>query len=1654
MSNVIDERVVEMKFDNSKFESNAQTTLSTIDKLKQALRFENASEGINEVSKAAGNLKLDGIGEACETVSAKFTAFQVAAITVLSNITNEAYAAGKKIVSALTIDGAKDGFNEYEQKMGSVQTIMNSTGESLGTVMNYLEELNKYADQTIYSFSDMTTNIGKFTNAGVKLEDAVAAIKGVSNEAAVSGANAQEASRAMYNFAQALSAGYVKLIDWKSIENANMATVEFKNELLNTALALGTVVKEGDEYKTTTTNAKGKVSDLFDATHNFNEALNNQWMTTEVLTQTLAKYADESTDLGKKAYAAAQDVKTFSMMVDTLKEAIGSGWAVTWERFIGDFEHAKKLFTNITNTISDAISEQADARNKFIGDAFNKEGVANTSDWAKLKLSIEGAGADIETLQGIIIQTAKASGVSVDELIEQYGSFEKSLESGWLNSGILEKSLNQAEKLKYVSPEFTALAGAVSSANKPFQELKKSLTDVSGRTHVINGLTNIFRALSAILTPVKEAFRYIFPAKTGDQLKEALQNFEEFTKKLNVSGETAERIKTAFTGFFKVIAKGIDSVKAIGVALSPIGQIIKVLVVNFLEGAEYLGKFFNTLDDGDESVSKFQKILDAIRSKLQYFADNLQTYIDVAKESILKLKDILEESWNTGPLSYVASAIEKVKDALSGFKEGLSDGLKAFFGVMSTHFDGSGLEKVGNVLTKFGEVIKKVAKLIGEAIKPVIDKLKEFFSEMDILDSLAVGLEAGGISAVAGLLYKFVDNIGDLKEQLGVLTSPIETLSGFVQQMGDIFGALEEKIRVSVVKDFAVSVAILAASIYALSTVDAEAARRSLAVVSILVGEVAGIFAALSKLSSVSSTASNPLVAFFQNLGSAITGSIQAATLMATASAIKNIAISVGILALSMKVISDIPIGPMMASLAVISALLWELVGVTAVLSKVEGKLTKGTKALISMAASVIILAEAMKIIAGIDSVKLKDAFLVLTGILVELSIFMAVLGMDPGAKHAGALIALASAILILSGAMKVFETMSWEGMAKGLTAISVLLVELGVALNFMRASLPGAGALIVASGALLILSGALKVLETISWPGIGKGLATIGALLIEFAVGLTAMHMAIPGAIALTVAAAGIAILTPALIALGAVPMKTIASALGKLALAFVTIGTLGAVFGIVAPLIMAFAAALAVLSVAVVGIGAGLALAGVGLTALGTALGLLAEIGKESAERIVDTLQIILNGIISLIPNAIAAFGEGIIGIAKVIASGGPVIKDALNTVVEVIVQVFTENIPALTNAFGKFLLSLAEQTVEYAPRMADAFFSFIEAILGVIVEHIPKLVQAGIEIMVAFIKGIQETQNQLINAAIEAIIAFINGLADSIDKYTPQLIAAVKRLFNSIIDAMLLVLFNGNPKLVAKAKEIMGSFKSGISSRIGEVVNTIADMVSRMVSKVTERVGEFANAGRNMIAGFINGVREKTTEAINAVRDLGGNALNALTSKLKEHSPSRATYEIGSFFDQGFINAVKDGTSDVAKVTSELGETALSEIKDALSDGIDINPTITPVLDLSNIERGSAEISKISDKWDDLSIGSSTNNMATDVSKGFNDLSAMKSAANQNGLDLLRNALTTLGDKSNTMTQNNTFNISGDDPRAIADEISRVLQMQVERRGAVWA
>ena len=365
---VIDNKIVEIELQNKNFESNAKTTINTLEKLQEALDFSNTGRSIDSLNKNLQSVEFDRIANSVDKISEKFSLLGVIGFTALNNITNKLVDTGVAIAENLVIGQKNAGFAEYELKMGSIRTIMEGSKQPLIEVKEKLEELNKYADQTIYSFSDMTRNIGKFTNAGVDLDKSVAAIKGISNLAAISGQNAEAASRAMYNIAQSLSAGYVKLIDWKSIENANMATVEFKQQLLDTALAMGTVVKVGDKYQTTTTDLTGKMSQLFTATSLFNESLSHQWITTDVMVKTLNDYASEETEIGVRANKAATEIRSFSIMMDTLREASGSAWAATWEYIFGDLNQATELWTSLGGAIENALNKLSKPRNDVLKD--------------------------------------------------------------------------------------------------------------------------------------------------------------------------------------------------------------------------------------------------------------------------------------------------------------------------------------------------------------------------------------------------------------------------------------------------------------------------------------------------------------------------------------------------------------------------------------------------------------------------------------------------------------------------------------------------------------------------------------------------------------------------------------------------------------------------------------------------------------------------------------------------------------------------------------------------------------------------------------------------------------------------------------------------------------------------------------------------------------------------------------------------------------------------------------------------------------------------------------------------------------------------------------------------------------------------------------
>nr|WP_296955342.1 tape measure protein [uncultured Mediterraneibacter sp.] len=626
MSNVVDERVVEMRFDNAQFEKNVSTSMSTIQKLKQSLNFSGASKGLETISASANKVNFSGMLNGIETVNTRFSYLQATIQHQINNIVDSCVRAGHNIVAALTINPVKDGMAEYETQMNAVQTILANTqkeGTNVKVVNAALDELNHYADKTIYNFTEMTRNIGTFTAAGVKLDTSVSSIKGIANLAAVSGSTSQQASTAMYQLSQAIAAGTVKLMDWNSVVNAGMGGQVFQDALVRTAEHLKTGAKAAIE-------AKGS----------FRESLSEGWLTTEVLTQTLDQFATaadtekeyeaavkkfvsqgysqeqakQMADMARTANDAATKVKTFSQLIDTLKEALGSGWTETWRLIIGDFEEAKSLWTSVNDVLSPAIDKMSNARNALITSALGKSFSSLTKN---ISSALEPAAKAVDTVKEVTDSIGDLGSIVDDVIIGKFGNgqerFDALTEAG-KNYYVIQNKVNetlgcskrytqeqidaqnkllgisskatsstekesdatekltddQKEKLKtltklssvelknlgYSKEQIKTLKELTNTAKKlgmPVDDFIDKMDEINGRWILIDSFKNIGKALITVFTSLGSAFKEVFGTLKADTLFNAIAAFHKFTAALILNKDNAEKLKSTFKGLFAAI---------------------------------------------------------------------------------------------------------------------------------------------------------------------------------------------------------------------------------------------------------------------------------------------------------------------------------------------------------------------------------------------------------------------------------------------------------------------------------------------------------------------------------------------------------------------------------------------------------------------------------------------------------------------------------------------------------------------------------------------------------------------------------------------------------------------------------------------------------------------------------------------------------------------------------------------------------------------------------------------------------------------------------------------------------------------------------------------------------------------------------------------
>lgn len=1570
MSTTIDERVVEMRFDNKQFESNVQTSLSTLDRLKKSLNLSGAAKGFDEIDSASKKVNMNGLANAVESVRLKFSALEVMAVTALANITNSALNAGKRIVSALTIDPIKTGFQEYETQIGAVQTILANTqheGTNLQQVNRALDELNTYADKTIYNFTEMTRNIGTFTAAGVNLQTSVDSIKGIANLAAVSGSTSQQASTAMYQLSQALAAGKVSLMDWNSVVNAGMGGKVFQDALVRTSELLGTGAKNA-------INMYGS----------FRESLTKgEWLTTEVLTETLKQFAGayseadliqqgfsesqakEIAQMAKTAEEAATKVKTFTQLWDTLKESAQSGWTATWEILIGDFEEAKDLLSEVSETIGNVIGEAAQARNDLLSGGLS-------SGWKQLlNQGIADEAGYIESIQ----EVARKSGDAFDKMVADSDNFsdalKKGLQEGVISSDTLSDAVhNLRDKMTGMSQEERKAAGYTSEMVEQIEKLDEGLKNgsvsmdeftekilkPSGRENLIQSIWNAAKGLMSVIAPIKEAFRDIFPPMTSEQLYAFTEALRNLTERMKLSETTSENLKRTFKGLFAVldiIKQAVTAVfNAVGSLLGGVGD----LGAGILGVTGTFGDWLVKLDEFIKQGDVFNKVLGTIVSAIKTVATAIRDFVKVVAEKIAFPGFELFHSL----LERLHARMSQIGDAAGGMKSSVSSAFEAMGNALANC-------QFMQLLQAIWDAVKAIAGGIADAMEKVgsslIDSIgnADFSGVIDLLNGISFGAIAVGITKFVGAIKEQLDSIGSIKE----------SFIGILDSVRGCFEAYQSQLQAGTLLKIASAIAILVASLVALSLIDSAKLSAALGAITVLFADLMASMAIFNKISGMASgvirsttamlaisTAVLILASALKKLGdldakqlaTGLTGVVGlTATMIVAAKSLSKGGPTI-IKGASQMVIFAAAIKVLASACEDLSALDWEglakgLVGVGVLLAEVSlfMNTAKFSGQSVTTATGIVILSGAIKILASAceDFAQMNwgEIGRGLTSIGIVLAEIVAFTRLTGNAQHviatSAALIGIGAAMKILAAAVKDFSAMNWSELAVGLVGMAGALAAVTIAVNFMPKNMIAIGTgLIAVSTALLIMASALENMVGMEWNEIAKGLVALGGSLGIMAVGLRAMTGTLSGSAAMLVAASALAILTPVLSILGAMSWTAIVKGLVSLAGAFTVIGVAGAVLTPLVPTILGLSGAMALIGVAVLGLGAGLLAAGTGLSAIAVGFTALAAAGTAGATAVVASLTVIITGIADLIPAIVAKIGEAIVEFCKVIANSAGEIGNAVKEVVLTLVDVLIECVPAIADGALKLIAGVLEALVQYTPQIVDSLFQFLIGVLEGIARNLPGLIQAAIDVLMAFFAGIVDALKGIDTATLLqgivgiGLLAAIMAALSAVAALVPGAMVGVLGMGLVIAELALVLAAVGALAQIPGLQWLInegGNLLQGVGTAIGKFIGGIVGGFMSGVSSQFPQIATDLSGFMTNIQPFIQGASAIDPSMMDGVKALAETILILTAANILEGLTSWFTggSSLTGFAEElvPFGTAMKQFSDEIAGIDGEV-------------------------------------------------------------------------------------------------------------------------------------
>lgn len=1536
----IDERVVSLKMNNKQFLSAIKESASSMDRLKESLKMEGAANGLKRMGEIAKNTTLGDLARSAVDAASNMSVMQGIGITALGGIGAAALSAGKSMLQSF-IQPAIDGFKEYETQINAVQTILANTsqnGTTLDQVNAALDELNRYADKTIYNFTEMTNSIGTFTVAGIGLEDATNAVKGFSNMAALSGANATQAAGATYQLAQAMSAGKVQLQDWMSLEHAGIGGKQFQDALIETSRIMETgadaaIAKYGS----------------------FRQSLQSGWLTSEVMLQTLKVmtndlseaqimemgYSEEQAaklkQLAQSASDSATQIRTFSQMIGTWQEALGSGWAETWRILIGDFNQAQQLFTAVGNWVGGVINSMSQARNDFLKGFV---ALGGREEILRSLLNIFWAVVKVLGQVGTAFRRVflNASPEGLYKIVKAFADFTEKLT---ITNNFAEKLEWTFTGLFSVFHIFATIIGEVAQviftvASHIVQALFPAFTGINSGvfqiTKVLGKAIYWFdqwftkldlggKILKLLLPPIDlvgKAIKWV-----SDKIHDFIM-WIDFTGKVKGAGEGLKNLASKFglvkdalknsvigrefSAAMDSIHSGVDKAKSkINEFAGSVGDKLKAKLIS---GKAALSDYFKGFNLGD--MSSAEAIVASLGTKFDELGQKLKISEKVQwlKDKLFELKEVLIETWNTIQNSSVWPKLgkafgdvgSKAKDVALSFRDWVNGNsevkAKAKEAAGAVSEVGSAAAQAAketgqaakeNFLKKWFEDIKQVATAIH--LPELFDTIKQKFQEFKdfVTNTFAPKVKEGVKNAFGSIGNALSDANSNLKSYDmgkilvgaiggGVLVAFTRWINSFKKNF-DKIGNVADKIGDVFDKLGGV-----------LEAFEQKVKAKALLTIAIALGVLAGALILMSLVPApklfVTLAAMKVMFGMLQDMMDHLAGftEYKKGTAMLIPLMI-TLGTTMLLMAAAVKILSTMDVKG-----AIVGVLAFRhiLDAMGDFLRRIYGM--KGSAAaagiIMSLAVSCVILATAVYMLGSMDTGKAVQGVIALAAVITILSGFMVVVSKDPYmGKGAALLLSLAVSCNILVAAIWMLGTMDTGKLLQGVIALGVIIAELSVAMAIAgRANARGAAAIIAMSAAVIVLTGAVAILGNMDIETLAKGLIALAAGLAILAISMAAADAFKEGGIALGIASIAFLALASAMKTLSGITWTQLA--IGLIALAGGMLILVAAAAGA-----QYFAVGMIILTAALLALGLALLPISIGMAAFAAVLGICATTGAAAFLVLTEGLK----QLAAILPQVAIDFANAIANFIITLGSKAPEIGVAMAQLLGAIIYAINANIPGIVAALFILIQAMLTELANHAYEFGEKGATILANFLNGIADNIGKVIDAATNVILNFLDGIARNGPKIIDKGMWTVLKLLEGVRDAINKYSHRFNKVGREIAWAIVDGM----------------------TDGLASKAWSFGESMVSV---------------AKKGYNKIKNFF-GI----------------------------HSPSRLMKELGGYVGEGLAIGIENTGERVAEAGDNMSKAAydamsaaLDGVNELVEDDPSFKPEIKPVLDLTEMQK----------------------------------------------------------------------------------------------------